>query len=153
MKLSSKILILILLSAFALSCSDNNPQESTQAPEQLYIHNGILDSIVGTCSTYLIRTFPLDTLDFTGFDRVRFERESFTDGDLSGISLYYLNSGTAVNVINLEGIEAVNNTSPLEIQSPGNRTEYFIRMKLNSSICTGELYHLILRNPAIYGVK
>lgn len=153
MKIFSKILILGLLSVFALSCSDNNPQESGQVSEQLYVHNGTLDSLVGTCSVYLIRTFPLDTLDFTGFERIRFERDSFTEGDLSGISFYYLDSEIAVNVINLEGIQAINNTSPVEIPSPKNRTKYFIRLKLNSSFCTGELFQLVLRNPVIYGVK
>jgi len=153
MKIYMKISALVLISLFAVSCSDNNPQESGQVPEQVYVHYGTLDSLVGTCSVYLIRTFPLDTLDFTGFERIRFERDSFTDGDLSGISLFYLNSEIAVNVINLEGIQAINNTSPVEIQSPKNRTKYFIRLKLNSSFCTGELFQLVLRNPVIYGVK
>jgi hypothetical protein len=153
MKIFSKILILGFLSLYAVSCSDNNPQQSVLIQEQVYVHNGTLDSLVGTCSVYLIRTFPLDTLDFTGFERIRFERDSFTDGDLSGISLYYLNSEIAVNVINLEGIQAINNTSPVEIQSPKNRTKYFIRLKLNSSFCTGDLFRLVVRNPVIYGVK
>jgi hypothetical protein len=153
MNLLPKTLILVFLSVFAVSCSDN-PQESKQdVSEQVYSYNGLLDSLVGTCSTFLIRTFPLDTFDFTGYDRIRFERESFTDGDLSGISLFYLNPDTAVHIVNLEGISEINNLTPVETQSPKNRTKYFIRMKLNSSVCTGQLYRLVLRNPAIFGVN
>ncbi len=135
------------------SCSEN-PQESVSVNQVLiYQKSGLIDSIVGTCSTFLIRNFTLDTINFSSYKKAFLEKEAFTDGDLSEIIVYYLNSDTVVSVINLQGRDMINSTGRIEFQPPKDKRNYFLRMKLYSSVCTGQLFHLKLRDVKIYGEK
>ncbi|MCX6159404.1 MAG: hypothetical protein NTY74_15595 [Ignavibacteriae bacterium] len=149
------IMYILMISGmiWAESCSEN-PQESPATSNYLlYQKPGLIDSITGTCSTYLIRNFTLDSIDFSHYDKAVFEKNSFTDGDLSGIQVYYLTSDTAVNVIDLQGRVQINTTSFVEFQPPKRKEKYYLRMKLYSSVCTGQLFYLKLRDMKIYGVK
>ncbi len=149
------IMYILMISGmiWAESCSEN-PQESPATSNYLlYQRPGLIDSITGTCSTYLIRNFTLDSIDFSGYDKSVLEKNAYTDGDLSEILIYYLNADTAVNVIKLEGRGEINSTNPIEFQAPKRKETYYLRMKLYSSICTGQLFYLKLRDMKIYGVK
>jgi len=138
---------------WAESCSESPVESPATGNYLLYQKPGLIDSITGTCSTYLIRNFTLDSIDFSQYDKAVLEKNSFTDGDLSGIQVYYLNSDTAVYVIDLQGRGQINNASFVEFQPPKRKEKYYLRMKLYSSVCTGELFHLKLRDMKIYGVK
>jgi hypothetical protein len=148
--------VFILLLFFILSsCSEDksNPLTQPQTQSLLYQKPGLVDSIVGTCSTYLIRTFILDTLDFRMFNSVRFERNSFTNGNLSEINIYYVNSDTAVSILLLQGLHQINSTNISDTQSPKIKTKFYLRMKLFASVCTGDYYHLKLRDIKIFGIN
>jgi hypothetical protein len=135
------------------SCSEN-PQGSVSVNQDLiYQKPGLIDSIVGTCSTFLIRNFTLDTINFSSYNKAYLEKDAFTDGDLSEIIVYYLNSDTAVSVLNLQGRDMINSTGRIEFQPTKDKRNYFLRMKLYSSVCTGQLFHLKLRDVKIYGEK
>jgi len=149
------MIYMLLLSGVLLleACSDN-PQGIVNASNYLvYQKPGLIDSISGTCSTYLIRNFTLDTIDFSAFDKGILEKNAFTDGDLSEIIIYYLNADTAVAVLNLQGKEQINTAGQIEFQPPKRSEIYYLRMKLYSSVCTGEQFHLKLRDVKIYGVR
>ncbi|MBN1634687.1 MAG: hypothetical protein JW917_11030 [Ignavibacteria bacterium] len=146
-------LLLIIFSGTLLIGCGNNPAESPNQQEYNFIFQkqGLLDSIVGTCSSFLVRTIPLDTLDFTAYSKLRITMESFTDGDLSSVQIYRLVSDTIANIYYAEGLLGVNTQGPVMINSPKDRKMYFVRMKLFSSVCTGQYFHLKVRNLNIYG--
>lgn len=146
-------LIFVLPVAVLISGCGNNPAESYSEPEynQIYQKTGLLDSIVGTCSTFLVRTIPLDTLDFTAYSKLRISMNSFTDGDLSSFQIYRLVNDTIANVYYAEGLQAINFQNSIIIDSPKDRKMYYARMKLFSSVCTGQYYHLKIRDLNIYG--
>lgn len=131
----------------------NNPAESPNQQDYnlIFQKQGLLDSIVGTCSTFLVRTIPLDTLDFTAYSKLRITMNSFTDGDLSSIQMYRIINDTVANIFYVEGIQDINSSGNIEIDSPGDRKMYFVRMKLFASVCTGQNYHLKARNLNILG--
>lgn len=133
------------------SCSENPQNTVPENQELLFQKLGLIDSLVGTCSSYLIRNFVLDSIDFNGYSKSIFEKDAFTDGDLSEIIIYYINADTAVNVVHLEGQSQINSTQIVEFQPPYTVKQYYLRLKLFSSVCTGQLYHLKLKNIRIYG--
>lgn len=148
--------VFILLLFFILSsCSEDrsNPLIQSQTQTLVYQKPGLVDSIVGTCSTYLIRTFILDTLDFRMFNSMRFERNSFTNGNLSEVNIYYVNNDTAVSVLLLQGLHQINSTNISDVPSPKIKTKFYLRMKLFASVCTGDFYHLKLRDIKVFGVN
>lgn len=150
MKYVVSIFIFSVLISFS-SCSENPQEPNSSNQLLLYEKQGLVDSLVGTCSSYLIRNFTLDSIDFNGHSKGIFEKDAFTDGDLSEIIVYYINSDTAVNVVKLEGQSQINSTNPIMFQPPSSKKQYYLRLKLFSSVCTGQLYHLKLRNVRIYG--
>lgn len=119
----------------------------------LYQKSGLLDSLVGTCSTFLIRTFVLDTLNTTEFQKLQINLNAKTDGDLSSVEMFYYKGDSTKTLFILNGINQINNTSFLTLSSPGNNTQMYIRLKLYSSVCTGQLYFLSVRNIIINGIK
>jgi len=145
--------IYLLLAAVLISGCGNNPSESYIEPEysQIYQRAGLLDSIVGTCSSFLVRTIPLDTLDFTKYSRLKITMDSFTDGDLSSVQIYRLVNDTIANIYYAEGLQAINFQNSIIIDSPSDRKMYYVRLKLFSSVCTGQFYHLKMRNLNILG--
>jgi hypothetical protein len=149
------IMYILIISGFiwAESCSESPLESPATSNYLLYQRPGLVDSLTGTCSTYLIRNFTLDSIDFSQYDKAVLEKNSFTDGDLSEILVYYLNSDTAVYVINLQGREQINSSGLVEFQPPKRKEKYFLRLKLYSSVCTGQLFYLKLRDMKIYGVR
>lgn len=146
------ILIFILAGIITLDSCSENPQNANSGNQALlYQKQGLVDSLVGTCSSYLIRNFTLDTIDFNGYTNGILGKDAYTDGDLSEIIVYYINADTAVNVVHLEGQSRINATAQIKFQVPNQKKQYYLRLKLFSSVCTGQLYHLKLRNIRIYG--
>lgn len=152
MKHLAILLFITLLSALQ-SCSDDANSLIPESTEIVYSQPGLVDSIVGTCSTYLVRNFPLNNIDFSPYSKAYLEKNAFTDGDLSEIIVYYLNSDTAVNVVHLQGQSQINSLQRIEFHPPEDSRNYFLRLKLYSSVCTGQLFHLKLRDLKIYGVS
>jgi len=150
-----KLIVLILLSVVFYSCSESptGSSESNLSETLLYQQNGLVDSIVGTCSTFLIRTVILDTMDLREYNKLKFEMERFTDGDRSEINMHYVRADTAVKILSAEGLEGINGNNAIVVNSPGNKDKYYFRMKLFSSVCTGQLFHLKVKNLRIYGLK
>jgi hypothetical protein len=149
--------IYLLLFGVLSSCTGDktNPVTQAQPLSQTLIYQkpGLVDSIIGTCSTFLVRTFYLDTLDFSQFTAGKFEKSAFTDGDLSEIKIYYLNAGTAVTLFSLQGLNQINSAEATEFPSPGIKTTYFMQVKLYSSICTGNYFYIRLSDVKIFGLK
>lgn len=139
---------------FMQSCSEA-PLEITSENEGvlIYSRNGLIDSLTGTCSSFLTRTAIIDTLDFTKYRSVKIEFDAYTDGDLSRINIFYLNQNAAVNIMNIEGINAISNNKSIIVNSPNIKSYFYLRMQLFASVCTGDLYHLKLRDLKISGIE
>jgi hypothetical protein len=151
-----KIFSIILFASFILliGCSDspiNN--NNTQSETLLYQRIGLIDSLVGTCSAYLVRTSILDSIDARNYNSLRAEFQAYTDGDLSNITFFYLDSGITYNLFTLDGTNQINNTITYFIPSPKIKDNLYLRLRLFASACTGQYYHLKLRDFKIYGIN
>jgi len=110
----------------------------------------LLDSITGDCSTVLTRVIALDSIDFRGVSKLKMQYNAHTDADISFLKFFYLNADTAVNIISLEGTEAISNMSSVEVNVPQTKQYFYVRMALRSSVCTGDIFHIKLRDLKIY---
>jgi len=145
--------VLLLLLIIPQGCSEDGLNSSAPQTETLiYEKQGLVDSIWGTCSAYIVHTVIIDSLDTRNYNSLRFEMSSYTDGDLSNITLYYLKD-TAVNIFSFNGLSGINNTSAHITNSPMIKSNLYLRFRLYSSVCTGQYYHLKMRNFRIYGVN
>lgn len=151
-----KLISIMIFSAVFYSCSESptgSGGEVNYSDTLLFEQTGVVDSIVGTCSTFLIRTVIMDTLDFRKYKKLKIEMERFTDGDRSEISIHFVRADTAVKIMSAEGLDGINGTGAIIVNSPLNKEKYYFRMKLFSSICTGQLFHLKVKNLRVYGLK
>lgn len=138
---------------FISGCSDNSNNPIEETATLLYEKPGLVDSLVGTCSAYLIRTSIFDSIDTRSYDKLKIEFNAYTDGDLSNISFYYLNADTNSYLITLDGSNKINNSKSFSIASPQVKNNFFLRLKLFASVCTEQNYHLKIKNLKIYGVN
>ena len=145
------LVIFFFSSIVFFSCSENviDNSNNQNTGTLLYERNGLIDSVVGTCSTFLIRNIFLDTLNLELYRDIRIEFNAFTNGDLSTLSVYYIQDST-INLFELNGLE-ITNTQLVIIPSPNLLKDYYLRLKLYSSFCTGQLFVLSVRDLKIYG--
>jgi hypothetical protein len=148
------ISITILFFLVFLGCKDTSTDSNSVQPGTLIFEKpNLVDSLVGTCSAYLIRTSIFDSIDTRNYNNLKIEFNAYTDGDLSNISLYYLNADTNYYIIVLNGINQINSTKNITVPSPKIKDYFFLRLRLFASVCTGQNYHLKIRDLKIYGVN
>ena len=146
------IILLIFTGFVYISGCNNNPVSNPVDEGITLLHKpGLIDSLIGTCSTYLIHTIPLDSLNFRNHGNIGFNFDAMTNGDLSGLSIYYVRADTSVYLVNLNGQNEINNTKYISIPSPQIKEKLIMRLKLFASVCTGENYHLKVRDLKITG--
>lgn len=155
MNKSNKYIFLFIFSfTIFYGCSDSPVSTNSVKTETLlYSRPGLVDSLNGTCSAYMIRTSILDSLDTRNYGSLRIELNAYTDGDLSDINLYYLKADTVNAIFSVSGTGQINSTTNLTFPSPGIKEKFYVRLKLFASVCTGQYYSLRLRDLKIYGVK
>ena len=140
----------LLLLVLIAGCKDN-PVINEQSYGLKYEREGLLDSIVGDCSTVITRVIPLDSIDFRGVSKIRMSYNAHTDADISFLKFFYVSAAdTAVNIVSLEGNEAISNMSSVEVDAPKTKQYFYLRMALRSSVCTGDIFHIKLRDLKIY---
>lgn len=145
------------MSGMLIGCSESDTitgggnNSGLTGGDLLYEKPGLLDSLNGTCSSYLVRNFFLDTLDMTAYSRLRIEFTGMTDGDRSNVIMYYIDNG-AVNLVELEGL-VINGNKMIVVNAPDKMTDVHFRMLLFASICTGQYYNLTVRDVKIYGIE
>lgn len=142
-------IILAVLISFS-ACKDNSVTETESSYSLKFERTGLLDSITGDCSTVLTRVIALDSIDFRGVSKLKMQYNAHTDADISFLKFFYLNADTAVNIISLEGTEAISNMSSVEVNVPQTKQYFYVRMALRSSVCTGDIFHIKLRDLKIY---
>jgi hypothetical protein len=148
------IIPFILILIFVQGCSDTPMStNSAQTETLLYSRAGLVDSLNGTCSAYMIRTSILDSIDMRNYNYLKVEMNALTDGDLSNISLYYIKSDSTNNLFSLDGTSQINSAMNFTFPSPKLKEIYYLRLKLFASVCTGQYYSLRLRDLKIYGVN
>ena len=146
------IILMIFISLYCLNGCSNNPVSSPVWQGTTLLQKpGLIDSLIGTCSTFLIHTIPLDSIDLRNYGNIGFNLDAVTDGDLSGLSIYFVRSDTSVYLVNLNGQSEISNTKFISISSPKIKDKLFMRLKLFASVCTGDNYHLSVRDLRISG--
>ncbi len=136
-------------------CNDNTVDTSAGAANEtlIYQYEGLIEDVGGDCSAVQIRTRSYGMFDLTNSDRIKFTFNGMSDADLSSITFYYLdNNNEQVNLINLTDREQINSTQSAEVNSPRINTEIFSRVTLKSSVCTGQIFFLSLRDLKIYSI-
>ncbi|MBS1518916.1 MAG: hypothetical protein JSS91_12585 [Bacteroidetes bacterium] len=147
------IFFIIAFCVFSIqSCSDNAVQ-NTESRELLYNIDGIIEELGGDCSAVQVRTRSLGQFSFNDYSKIRFEFTGSSDADLSSISIFYIENGETVNLVNLQNRDEINSTDFAEVNSPGSAREIFTRVTLKSSICTGQIYFLQFRDLKVYAYR
>lgn len=147
MKKQKFSLIWLLLCAITLSCKDNPVETNETLVLKL---DGVIENLAGDCSGVQVRTRSLGNLDFTNTDKVKFNFSGMSDADLSSVNIFYILNDETVNLVNLSHRDQINNTSTIEMNSPGIQAELFLRVTLKSSVCTGQIFSLTFRDLRIY---
>ena len=146
--------VVFLFAIFVSGCGKEISPVSGRTELLVYSRDGVIESFGGDCSAVQIRTSSLGNLNLTGIQKVKFLLNGFSDADLSSIMIYYLNnSGEQVNLINLPHRDQINSTSIIETDSPDYSGEVYLRLTLKSSVCTGQLFHIELRDLKIYTIN
>jgi hypothetical protein len=150
---------MVLVGIYSTGCNDSgsitgngmNTGGSTGG-DLLFQKPGLLDSLNGTCSSYLVRNHFLDTIDMRQYRTIRIEFSAGTDGYRSNLVMYYFANGV-MNLFQLEGLEEINGNKSIDIPAPNYMSDVHFQLRLFASICTGQYYSLAVRNLKIYGVK
>lgn len=147
--------LLIPVVIFIQGCSESNPVVSNpEKLELIYERQGLVDSLTGTCSAYLIRNHILQSLNLESQSNVRICFDASTDGDLSNIEFFVLdNSNQNILLYDVEGLQ-INDVSHFDVTIPGEMVNNIhLRLRLFSSVCTGHIYHLRISNLQIYKIN
>lgn len=130
-------------------CNKDNPVK-TENEVLIYQRDGIIESFGGDCSAVQVRTSSLGNFGLNSSDRLKFNFSAFSDADLSSISVYYIQNDETVNLLNLPHRDQINSTQTVTIDSPDYSGELFLRLTLKSSVCTGQIFHIEMRDLKIY---
>lgn len=145
-------LLLVLLAVSFFSCNDNTI-ETASAPELLLSVEGLVEHLGGDCSAVQVRTRSLGSADLNQFSKLKIELSGTSDADLSSIQIYYFVNGEQNFLIDLPSREEINSTRDIEVNSPDFTGELHSRVTLKSSVCTGQIYYLTLRDVRIFGIR
>lgn len=150
-----KILNIVFLFILLVSgCGKENSPVSNRTETLVYSRDGVIENFGGDCSAVQIRTSSLGSLNLTGIQKVKFLLNGYSDADLSSITVYYLNSnGEQINVLNLPHRDQINNTRYIETDTPEYSGEFFLRLTLKSSVCTGQIFRIELRDLKIFTIN
>lgn len=152
MKLRKLSIVFVLFLFVAFSCGDN-PADTMRTETLVLQIDGELESLGGDCSAVQVRTRNLGQINFSSADKIRFNFSAMSDADLSSISIFYVDNGQNVNLVNLANREEINNNQSVEVASPGTNQEIFLRVTLQSSVCTGHIFYLTFSNLKIYTIQ
>lgn len=138
-----KILILLFLSVAVYSCGD---KIFTPSPfyDVIYERSGLVDSLRGDCSGSQIRTISLGSHDLSQYDSLIFQFTNSTDADLALLQVYYA-AGDSNYLVYLQG-KSLSEITHWQVPAPNYDGEVYLRMILNSSVCTGHIYHFSVRD-------
>lgn len=147
MKLINNLIFIFVLCL----CSCSKDDAVSPASENLiYQRDGIIESFGGDCSAVQVRTSSLGNFNLADFNRLKFNFTAFSDADLSSISIYYIHNDETVNLVNLPHRDQINSTQAVTIDAPDYSGELFLRLTLKSSVCTGQIFHIEMRDLKIY---
>lgn len=141
-----KLLILLFLSVAIYSCGDKIFEPSPFF-EVIYEKPGLVDSLRGDCSSSQIRTFSLGSHNLAEYDSLLFQFSNSSDADLATIQVYY--PGASQYLMYLQG-KSLSEITHWQTVAPDYEGEVYLRMILNSSVCTGQIYHLSMRDFKMY---
>lgn len=136
-------------------CSDSNPiAGNNETLELIYEREGLLDSLTGTCSAYLIRNHVFQSLNLESSNNIRIRFDASTDGDLSNLEFFIIdNSNQPIPLYDIEGLE-INNVTHFDTIIPAEMVNNIhLRLRLFSSVCTGHIYHLRISNLQIFKIN
>ena len=114
---------------------------------------GLVEHLGGDCSAVQVRTRILGSSDLNQFNKLKIELNGTSDADLSSIQIYYFVNGEQKYLIDLPSREEINSTRTIEVNSPDFAGEIYSRVTLKSSVCTGQIYFLTLRDVRVSGIR
>lgn len=147
-------LILIFFSVLLISgCSDDSVINAPQTETLLFQLDGIIENLGGDCSAVQVRTRSLGDFDFTNTSTIKFNFNGMSDADLSSIRIYYLDNDEQINLVDLPNRDVINSTQNVILNTPVQQCELFVRVTLQSSVCTGQLFYLTFSDLKIYSIQ
>lgn len=144
--------ILIIFICLVSGCGLDDPV-NTADETILFQREGIVESFGGDCSGVQIRTSSLNIYNLGQFENLKFDFSAFSDADLSSISIFYISEGETVNLMNLIDRDELNSSRTYSCESPEFNGELFLRLTLKSSVCTGQIFHIEMRDLKVTGLN
>ncbi|MDZ4711180.1 MAG: hypothetical protein SGI89_02515 [bacterium] len=145
--------LFIALSMVFFSCKENSMVPNEASETLLLQLDGVLENLGGDCSAVQVRTRSLGNFDFNNANALKFKFNGMSDADLSSISIFYEQNGIQTNLVNLENRDLINSTREIQTGAPLGNAELFLRVTLKSSVCTGQVFYLTVRDLKIYTVN
>ena len=137
-----------------MSCS-NNPVQNTSTGQIIFSKAGLVDSAVVTQCVPDTRRFFSDTLNFSGYSKIKVDFDGNTNSNGSIITLYY-NNDTSSNsqVYQIQNISEVNGLHSVTFTKPSNILTFELRIYINPPVCgSGEFKYTRARDLNIYGIE
>lgn len=138
-----------------VSCSNNSVIPAENEGTVIYERIGLVDSAVVNGCYPNTRRFFVDTLDLSGYSKVKVEFDGHANSDGSYIKVYY-NSQDSSNVekYSVEDELNINNHHEFKFSKPADRIWMEIRIYINPPVCgQGEFKFTSARDLRIYGIK
>jgi hypothetical protein len=151
--------ILYLIPVFFIlvlvSCGNNSVVPIENTGTVIYDKVGLIDSAVVNGCYPNTRRFFSDTLDLSGYSKVKVEFDGHANSDGSYIKVFY-NSYDSSNVekYSAEDKVNINNHHEFEFSKPADRIWMEMRIYINPPVCgQGEFKFTSARDLRIYGIK
>jgi hypothetical protein len=150
------LFLLTASTAFTLVSCGNNPIIPVEdTGTVIYDKVGLVDSAVVNGCYPNTRRFFVDTLDLSGYTKIKVDFDGYANSNGSYIKVYY-NSQDSANVeeYSAEDEININNHHEFEFNKPAERIWMEMRIYINPPVCgQGEFKFTSARDLKIYGIK
>jgi hypothetical protein len=146
---------ILVIAALFISCSDNTTAPVHDEGTVIYDRTGLVDSAVVNGCYPDLRRFFVDTLDLTGYSKLKVEFDGFTNSNGSYIKIF-CNTESSLNVekYTVEDALNINNHHMFEFVKPAEKIWMEVRIYINPPVCgQGEFKYTRARDLRIYGVE
>ena len=147
--------IMLCMTILIFSCNNNPVQNNNNTGQIVFTREGLVDSAVVTQCVPDTRRFFSDTLNFSGYSKIKVDFDGNTNSNGSIITLYY-NTDTSSNsqVYQVQNITEVNGLHSFTFNKPSNILTFELRIYINPPVCgSGEFKYTRARDLKIYGIE
>lgn len=147
--------LLLLISLALYSCS-NSPVQSPAVNETLLFQkSGLVDSAYVTCCCTSVKRSFSDTLNLTGYNKIKIQFNGYTNSDGSDVDIFYnTETHSNIQVYTVNDPDSLNGDHSIQIPIPSEKVILELRTIIFPPVCgENELKYTRSRDFKIYGIK